>query len=134
MEKNNEIVVRKVGRPTDYRPEYCQMLMDHMSKGLSFESFAGVLVTTKATLYNWTELFPEFLYSKQIGTELNRLFYEQEGIKGMINETPFFNDRVWRLNMLNRFRDDWSENQNIKHEVTEVKKSVIRFGDTDIEF
>ena len=28
-----------VGRPTKYKPEYCEMLIEHMSEGLSFESF-----------------------------------------------------------------------------------------------
>jgi hypothetical protein len=26
---------KKMGRPSDYKPEYCEMLIEHMSKGLS---------------------------------------------------------------------------------------------------
>ena len=34
---------KKVGRPTDYKKEYCELLIEHMAAGFSFESFAGKL-------------------------------------------------------------------------------------------
>ena len=46
-------------KPT-YKPEYCQMLIDHMSKGYSFESFAGKIGRGVRTIYEWREKFEEF--------------------------------------------------------------------------
>lgn len=105
------------GRPPKYKKEYCDMLVSHMAEGLSFESFAGILSTTKETLYNWVEKYPEFLYSKRVGTQKCRIYYEKAGIQGMTAKIPFFNDRIWRLQMINRFRDEWidstkTENKN----------------------
>jgi transposase len=57
------------GRPTSYKPEYCEMLVEHMAQGLSFESFAAVTDTWKAALYDWVKTYPEFSNAKQRGTE-----------------------------------------------------------------
>lgn len=54
-------MARKAGQPTKYKPEYCQLVIDHMSRGLSFESFAGVVGTCKQTIYSWMAKYPEFL-------------------------------------------------------------------------
>jgi hypothetical protein len=49
-----------------------------------------------------------------------------------MNDIPFFNDRIWRLNMINRFRNDWidgTKNENNDKVKTEI---VVRYeGDTD---
>lgn len=55
------------GRPTKYKPEYCQMLIDHMSKGLSYESFAADLDLTRECLYKWEKRYPDFLHAKKKG-------------------------------------------------------------------
>ncbi len=57
------------GRPTDYKPEYCQMLVTHMGQGFSFESFAADVDTTRSTLYYWEKNFPEFSDAKKRGRE-----------------------------------------------------------------
>jgi hypothetical protein len=68
-----------VGRPTDYRPEYCQDLVAHMRKGGSFESFGAVVQKSKQTLYDWTKAFPEFLDAKNVGLSHSLKFYEDLG-------------------------------------------------------
>lgn len=115
------------GRPSEYDQSFCQRLIDHMEQGLSFESFAGILSCSKQTLYNWCESFPEFLDAKLKGTEKSRLFYELAGINGMMNNIPFFNDRVWRLNMMNRFPDEWKEKVENVHKIEQG--AVIDWSD-----
>ena len=68
-----------MGRPTDYRPEYCQQLIDHMRKGGSFEAFGAVVHKATQTLYDWTKAFPEFLEAKKIGLNYSLKFYEDLG-------------------------------------------------------
>lgn len=106
----------KVGRPTKYKKEYCELLIEHMTKGLSFESFGGVIGTHKKCLYDWAEKYPEFSYAKELGTEKSRLFWEEQGVEGLwvtterngnIVKTKSMNAAVWRMNMMNRFR--WSD-------------------------
>lgn len=110
----------KVGRPSDYDPIYCQMLIKHMEDGLSFECFAGVIGVCEQTLYNWLKDFPEFLESKNKGKPKSRLFWEKLGRDGAVNETikdgdsmtktQSLNSSVWIFNMKNRF--GWRNNDN----------------------
>ena len=65
-----------VGRPTEYKPEYCQMLIDHGRKGYSFEAFGGVVCVSKQTLYSWCKSFPEFLDAKGRSKSNSRLCLE----------------------------------------------------------
>ncbi len=67
------------GAPTKYRPQFCQMLMDHMKQGGSFESFGAIAECHRDTLYAWLEPHPEFSDAKKRGTDLSLKFYEEMG-------------------------------------------------------
>ena len=99
-----------IGRPTKYKPEYCDLLVSHMTEGFSFESFAAVVDTCKQTIYSWTKQFPEFLDAKNRSFAKCQLHWEKAGMEGMFmggKDNPF-NATVWVFNMKNRF--GWREN------------------------
>ena len=127
MIEQKETIKGKVGRPTKYKEEYCEMLIEHMSEGYSFDSFGGIIEVDETTLYEWEKTHKEFSLSKSIGTQKSMVWWEKVGRKGMINEIPFFNDRIWRLNMINRFRSKWSDgtkNENNDKVKTEI---IVRY-------
>lgn len=64
MEKNT------AGRPTDYKEEYPEKLIEHMSRGNSFWSFAAKIRCSFDTLHNWCEKHPQFSEARKIGTAL----------------------------------------------------------------
>lgn len=121
--KNKNLVVKsskEVGRPTSYKKEYCELLIEHMSKGLSYEAFAGSIGVSKQTIYDWEKVNPEFLDAKYIGTEKSRIFWESLGINHILNVSESFgkdagsksvslNAPVWVFNMKNRF--GWKDKQ-----------------------
>jgi hypothetical protein len=93
----------KGGRPSEYDPKYCKMLIEHMTEdGLSFESFAGVVGKSVQTLYNWEKANPEFLDAKKKGEAGSRLFWEKMGMTGMTGRLPRFNVVAWIFSMKNR--------------------------------
>ena len=49
-----------VGRPTKYRPEYCQQVIDFMGQGYSLTAFAGSIVVDRDSVYEWERTYPEF--------------------------------------------------------------------------
>lgn len=55
------------------------MLIDHMSQGLSFDSFAGLIGVNKDTLYEWLkhEKYSEFSDAKKIASAKRNLFIEK---------------------------------------------------------
>jgi DNA-binding XRE family transcriptional regulator len=116
------------GRPTKYEESHCQLLIEHMAQGFSFESFAGLVGVSKQTIYDWQEANPQFLDSKKIGIERARLFWERMGIENIINKETMVRDEdgniqqtktslnstVWIFNMKNRFKDEWRDRQEIE--------------------
>ena len=63
-----------------YKPEYCQKLIDHMSSGKSFVSFAGTINVGKRTIYEWVERYPEFAQAKQVAKSKCQEYYENLGL------------------------------------------------------
>lgn len=75
------------GRPTDYKPEYCEMLIKHMAEGDSFASFSAIVGTCMDTVHEWAKVHPEFSDAKKKGMGLNLLFNERlmkSGIAGQL--------------------------------------------------
>jgi hypothetical protein len=48
------------GRPSAYKPEYCEQVVEYMAKGKSLTAFAGSIRQGKQTIYDWVGQFPEF--------------------------------------------------------------------------
>lgn len=119
------------GRPTAYKPEYCEQLINHMANGLSFESFAGLLGVSNKTLYNWTKLSEEFLQAKEIGFEKSRLFWEKLGVAGAAGRVQNFNASAFIFNMKNRFKTQWRDRHEldvtgtVEHEHTHEVAALV---------
>lgn len=67
----------KMGAPAKYKKKYCEELIAHMSRGLSFETFAAVIDCVPRTLYNWEKKFPEFLQAKEKGFVKRAMMIEE---------------------------------------------------------
>ena len=102
------------GRPTKYEERFCDMIVAHMSEGLSKEAFAGVIGVDKGTIYNWAEKHEEFFNAIKRGEAACRLYYEKAGRSGMQGEIDGFNATTWVFNMKNRFHEEWRD----RHEHT----------------
>lgn len=76
------------GAPTKYDPIYCDMLIDHMSQGFSYESFPGRVLRllkrkiSRAVLYVWEKDYPEFLDAKMCAKD-SRLLRLEEVLLGI---------------------------------------------------
>lgn len=130
-----------MGRPPEYKPEYCQMLIDHMSKGFSYESFSAKIDTSRVTLYNWEKQYEEFLYAKRLGMERCQAWWEEQGHKGLFEEkdTPKLQASLWMFNMKARFR--WKDTDPTPNEVPlsqqpltlEDKKKMLIQGEEELK-
>ncbi len=87
-------------RPTKYKPEFCQLLIDHRAKGLSYESFAGTIGAGRSVLYDWEKAHPAFLDAKKVAKEANLLTLEKVGLSLMTGKMKG-NPAVWIFVMKN---------------------------------
>jgi hypothetical protein len=128
------------GCPTKYKPEFCKRLIDHMSMGYSFESFAPHVDVHRDTLYEWVKVHPEFSDAKKIAFDKNLLFWETQGIEGLYTETIYdedgniqktksINSTIWIFNMKNRHA--WRDRQKDESDV--VVNNFSALSDEDIE-
>ena len=101
----------KVGRPSKYDVKFCQQLIDHMTQGYSFESFAGLCEVNKDTLYEWAKVQPDFSEAKKLGFEKSRLFWERVGIDQSVEGKG--NSTAYIFNMKNRFPAEWRDKQDL---------------------
>lgn len=110
------------GRPTKYKKEYCQQLIEHMGQGLSFESFAGTISVTDRVLYNWLDKHPDFLQAQKIGKHKCMIFWEKIGVAGAAGKIQNFNAATWIFNMKNRF--GWVNELQINKKETNVNVQI----------
>lgn len=115
------------GRPTKYKPEYCQLLLEHCEKGLSFEAFAGVVRVCVDTLLEWANKHPEFSLAKKEASALSRLFWERLGIRIAAGQLKNANAAVYIFNMKNRFK--WRDRWNDEDGDTEGEPLIIKRAD-----
>lgn len=66
----------KMGRPTDYRPEYGRHILDNMSQGFSLTAAAADLGVHRGTVYDWMKKYPEFENLVKVGQDLRIKFLE----------------------------------------------------------
>jgi hypothetical protein len=101
------------GQPTKYDPKYCEMVIEHMSQGLSVEAFAGIIAVCKDTVYEWAKVHEDFSDAIKVGKSKRRVFFERLGIDGMMGNLKNFSAAAWIFHMKCRegYKEDTEENK-----------------------
>lgn len=98
------------GRPTKYKPEYCDLLVSMLSNGASLIEFCAEVGICKQTLYNWKDDNPEFLDSYTQAIVNGQAYWEKWlRTKGMTDNKA--NAPLVKLYFANRF--GWSDKQEV---------------------
>lgn len=113
-----------------YRPEFCQMLIDHMEQGKSLESFAaklyaytdGEMRVCRKTLYNWMKAFPEFQEARDFGHELSLDYWEELGNSNVLHGPSTFNTALYCFHMKNRH--GWTDKVEQTHVGSDDKPPI----------
>ena len=100
---------KPVGRPTLYRPEYCEQVIELGRQGKSPAQIAAALDVARATLGLWAEAHPEFLTAYTRAYDLAQAWFEDKGQAGL--DAQGFNANLWAKQVSSRFRDDYTETQ-----------------------
>jgi hypothetical protein len=75
-----------LGRPTDYRPEFCDRVVEEMGNGFSLGGFAGVIGVTRRTLSEWMSVHPEFSLAVSAGKAARLAQWERAGMKAAFTQ------------------------------------------------
>jgi len=115
------------GRPTKYREEYCEQLVDFLADGNTYDEFAGHVGVCVDTLHEWESVHPEFSEAKKRARAIGLQWWMKQGREGLWTERETIkegqsittkerklNDRVWALCMKNIYK--WSDKVEHKME------------------
>jgi transposase len=121
--KPKALTARRPGQPTLYRPEYCERIVEYMSRGFSYDAFSGYIDVHVDTLYEWEKVHPEFSEAKSKAFSKCRMFWESIGINHITHQKDGeqLNASVWIFNMKNRFKWTDRREDTVKTEVIDTK-------------
>ena len=105
------------GRPTLYRREMCNRLVEAMGKGLTAEAAAARIGISARSLFYWQQQHPEFLQAIQEGRQRSQLWWEERALAMASGEAG--NTQIVMLGLRNRSRaaTGWN-NDTVKLEHT----------------
>lgn len=116
----------KVGRPSLYKEEYGQMLIDHLSKGGFVEGFSMKINVTVETLLDWTTKHAEFSESYKKARESQLEHFQKIGyglatgqVKGQV--------AAWCFMMKNMF--GWRDSQELQLQQQKGSKLIIKLDE-----
>lgn len=105
-------VKNKGGRPTKYKEEYCEKVIEVMREGASKVEFCAEIGISKQTFYEWLGIHKEFSDSVKVAELLSQAWWERKGRQATFNSEGF-NATSYIFNMKNRFKDDWRDKQEV---------------------
>ena len=120
------------GRPTKYKPEYCELVVEYMAKGFSLEAFAGHVDVNSDTVHEWKKVHPDFSDAVTRGVAKCREFWEELGIQGLWNISTgggvsrSMNSTMWTFNMKNRFK--WRDQIDVKSDEKVQKTITLKYA------
>ncbi len=100
-------VKRPVGRPSKYKPEYCDIVLALGKEGYSVAEIAAHFEVDKASLYRWQQEDENFALSMARAKSFEQAWFEREARSNMKNRD--FNANLWYRSAASRFRDDYTE-------------------------
>lgn len=117
--ERQETPKRPPWRPTDYKPEFCERVIEWGRLGKSKAWMAAELGVAKSTLQLWEKVHPDFSAALSYAIALSQQWWEDSGQTGMTADK--FNNGVWVRSMAARFPEDWREttDQNVRMTVSQ---------------
>lgn len=99
------------GRPTDYKPEFGELILASMKEGFSLAASAAKIGVHRQRVYDWVERYPEFSDTVKLAMVLRQAFLEE---RLMSAETgPVVTSSIFALK--NAGAADWREKQEVEH-------------------
>lgn len=104
----------KGGRPTKYKEEMCDIVIECGKQGMSRHEMALQLGIHYDTLVEWEKVKPEFSDALKISKAYSQAWWEKLGRDGACGINPNVNSTMWIFNVKNRFSSDWKDKQEVE--------------------
>lgn len=101
------------GRPSKYNPALCDQVIKLGREGKSYEQISAAIDVPRSTMDSWAKVHPEFSAALTRAKELEHAWWEEVGQTALFADK--FQNAVWSKSMSARFRDKYTEKQQLEH-------------------
>lgn len=113
------------GRPSTYRPEYCELVVELGSKGKSRTQIAAHIGVLRETLTDWGTANRDFAVALKVAKEREQAWWEEMGQMGL-SMGKSFNATAFIFQMKNRFRADYTDVHRLEHSGDEAFLAIMK--------
>lgn len=101
----------KVGRPSLYKPENCELVISFGKQGFSKVQMAAKFDVDKSTIDYWRDTIPEFSEALTRALTYSQTWWEEQASAGLKDRN--FNANLWLKVVASRFRDDYADRKEL---------------------
>jgi hypothetical protein len=112
------------GRPTKYKPEFCEIVIKKMKQGAAIKELPFYLDVCLDTIYEWRKVHADFSEALKKGEGFSEAVWMIKGRRSLRDKD--FNYTGWYMNMKNRF--GWADKTESTNNVT-VQETFKRVKD-----
>ena len=124
-------VPAKMGRPSVYRPEFCEQVIALGKQGKSITQMAAKLEVDKASLLKWKDEKDDFSTALRVALTYSQDWWEDKAQTGLIDRN--FNAALWKHCVTSRFREDYAEKREEGPSITIVTNSAVDVRQLDAD-
>lgn len=95
------------GRPTLYKPEYCDVIIELGKLGKSMTAMALACNVSKQTILDWARAHEEFSDALTRARALSLQWWEEQAQIGI--KDPKFNAQIWKMMVGSQHREEYGE-------------------------
>ena len=124
-------VPAKMGRPSVYKPEFCEQVIALGKQGKSITQMAAKLEVDKASLLKWKDEKDDFSTALRVALTYSQDWWEDKAQTGLIDRN--FNAALWKHCVTSRFREDYAEKREEGPQITIVTNSAVDVRQLDAD-
>lgn len=111
------------GRPSKYKPEYCEKVIALGKEGKSPAQIAYHLDITRDDINHWIKAHDEFCTAMKLAKIAEQNWWEETGKNAL--HADKFQAAVWKKSMEARFREDYTERHDVSTKLDENQAESI---------
>lgn len=123
----------RTGRPSTYKPEYCQVAIELGKEGKTITAIANKIGVSRETLYSWMDYNPDFSDAIKLARQHAQEWWEETGQGQSRGRFEGSNATAMIFMMKNQFPDDYRDRREIDHsgELKIVELDFTGYDDSD---
>lgn len=121
------------GRPTKYRPEFCETIIEIAEQGGWMCEMAEACDVHRNTFDLWVDAHPEFMEALMRAKQKAQAWFEKTGREALWADK--FNSALWQKQMSARHPDEYTERRKNENDLTSGGKPItgiaVEYVDTE---